>query len=63
LKEAINIIETITILKDIDKCLVLTISADDASFTEEARELIASEEVSKMVKADAFVIIASLNIK
>lgn len=56
LEDGINIFETIKLLKLEEKSLILIISADDASFSKEAREFIASDQVSAIVKADAFVI-------
>lgn len=54
--DAKNIVETFNRLKLSPKCLALLIVEDGASFTKEAREFVASAEVSKIVAADAFVI-------
>jgi hypothetical protein len=62
LADGINIVETFKLLKGTEKCLVLIISADNASFSKEAREFVASEETSKIVMADAFVL-SSLSLK
>ncbi|HRG57751.1 MAG TPA: hypothetical protein PK323_02280 [Bacteroidia bacterium] len=56
IEDAINIVETFKILKEEHKCLVLLTVEDGASFTKEAREFVASAEVSNIVMADAFVI-------
>lgn len=56
IEDAINIVETFKILKTEQKCLALLTVEDGASFTKEAREFVASAEVSNMVIADAFVI-------
>jgi len=62
LADGINIVETFKLLKGQEKCLILIISADNASFSKEAREFVASAETSKIVMADAFVI-RSLSLK
>jgi len=56
IEDAINIVETFKILKIEEKCLALLIVEEGATFSKEAREFVASSEVSKIVKADAFVI-------
>jgi hypothetical protein len=56
IEDAINIVETFKILKEQEKCLALLIVEEGATFSKEAREFVASAEVSKIVKADAFVI-------
>jgi hypothetical protein len=56
LEDGKNIVNTFKKLKGQDKCLILIVSASDATLTKENREFIASAEVSKIVKADAFVI-------
>ena len=56
LEEGINIVKTFEKLKGEEKCLILIVTADDVSMSKENREYIAGEEVSKIVKADAFVI-------
>jgi hypothetical protein len=56
IEDAINIVETFKILKEDEKCLALLIVEEGATFSKEAREFVASAEVSKIVKADAFVI-------
>lgn len=56
IEDAINIVETFKILKKEGKCMALLIVEDGATFSKEAREFVASAEVSKIVKADAFVI-------
>lgn len=62
LQDGMNIVDTFRILKEQEKCLVLIVSDDNASFSKEAREFVASEATSKIVKADAFVI-KSLSLK
>lgn len=55
-KDARNMIETFKQLKRTEKVLALVIYKDDNTFTKETREYIASDEVSKTVRADALVI-------
>ena len=55
-EDARNMIETFKQLKTTEKVLALVIYEDDNTFTKETREFIASDEVSKTVKADALVI-------
>ena len=62
LSDGINIVNTFKRLKGPEKCLVLIIVADNATMTKENREYIAGEEVSQIVKADAFVL-RSLGLK
>ncbi len=63
LEVGINIVKTFEKLKGKEKCLVLIVVAEaDATLTKENREYIASEAVSELVKADAFVI-RSLSLK
>ena len=56
IEDAKNIVETFKLLKEEGKCLVLLVVEDGATFSKEARAFVASEAVSKIVKADAFVI-------
>lgn len=56
LEEAKNQVRVIEQLRGDRKALILAIYADDNNFTKEAREYIASDEVSAIVKADAFVV-------
>jgi len=62
LEDGKNIVKTFEKLKGKEKCLVLIVAPENGSFTKENREYVASEEVSKIVKADAFVI-RSLGVK
>ncbi|MEO6304753.1 MAG: hypothetical protein ABIP51_16450 [Bacteroidia bacterium] len=55
-KDARNMIDTFRQLKTTEKVLALVIYKDDNTFTKETREYIASDEVSKVVQADALVI-------
>ncbi len=55
-EDARNMIETFKQLKTTEKVLALVIYKDDNTFTKETREYIASDEVSKTVRADALVI-------
>lgn len=56
IEDAINIVETFKILKEDRKCLVLLVVEDGATFSKEARAYVASDEVSKIVSGDAFII-------
>lgn len=56
IEDAKNIVETFKTVKEEGKCLVLLVVEDGATFSKEARAFVASDEVSKIVGADAFVI-------
>ncbi|PBQ34139.1 hypothetical protein CNR22_20960 [Sphingobacteriaceae bacterium] len=56
LNDAKNIVAVIQALKTTEKCLFLVLFEEDNSFDLETREYISSDEVSKIIKADAFVI-------
>lgn len=56
IEEARNQVRIIDQLRGERKALVLAVYADDNNFTREAREYIASDEVSAIVEADAFVV-------
>jgi len=56
LEDAKNIVSTIEKIKEEEKCLFLVVFEEDNSFSLETREYISSDAVSKIIKADAFVI-------
>jgi|GEM_PF-827873 len=56
LNDAKNIIGTIEKIKEQEKCLFLVVFEEDNTFSLETREYISSDAVSKIIKADAFVI-------
>jgi hypothetical protein len=56
LSDAKNMVEHFKKLNPHSKALILAVYEDDNMFSKEVREYIAGMEVSKIVKADAFVI-------
>ena len=56
LEDAQNIVNVLKKIKIDQKCFVLLVVEDGASFTKEARAFVASHEVSNIAAADAFVI-------
>jgi hypothetical protein len=56
LEDAKHIISIITKIKENEKCLFLVVFEDDNTFSLETREYISSDQVSEVIKADAFVI-------
>jgi len=56
LNDAKSIIDAIKKLKTDEKCLFLVLFEEDTTFDLETREYISSDEVSKIIRADAFVI-------
>lgn len=56
INDARNIVATLQQLKTSDRCLFLVLFEEDNTFDLETREYISSDEVSKIIKADAFVI-------
>ena len=56
INDARNIVAALQQLKTNEKCLFLVLFEEDNTFDLETREYISSDEVSKIIKADAFVI-------
>lgn len=56
LEDAKQMVETFRKVKGSDKALVLVMYEEDNTFSKEARDYVASDEVSRFVKADALVI-------
>lgn len=56
ISDAKTIIATLQQLKTSEPCLFLVLFEEDNTFDLETREYISSDEVSKIIKADAFVI-------
>ncbi len=56
LEDAKIMVDTFKKLKGKDKALVLVIYEEDNMFSKEARDYVASDEVSQFVKADALII-------
>jgi hypothetical protein len=56
LDDAKHIVKTVEKIKEKEKCLFLVVFEEDNTFSRETREYISSDAVSRIIKADAFVI-------